>query len=57
MIANTMLQHTINIVTWWPSHRLETRIWLSLERCASKRMQILCFKEGFHYNLNSNAEA
>ena len=24
------------------------RIWLSMEHCASKRMQILCFKESFH---------
>ena len=39
--------HSINIVTW-PSRRLETRIWLSMERCASKRMTILCCKESFH---------
>ena len=47
---------SINTVTW-PSRRLETRIWLSMERCASKRMTILCFKESFHKNLNSNVEA
>ena len=56
MIVNTILQHTINTVTW-PSHRLETRIWLSMECCGSKRMKILSFKESFHWNWNSNVEA
>ena len=63
MIVNAILQHTLSIllhghlvslkqdsinIATWPSRRLETRIWLSMERCDSKRMKILCFKESFH---------